>query len=519
MFLVVKGHSASDSDKPPNYWTVEDPEVIFKDRTTRSDRPDEYYHLSPTINTNPQDQTSLQHNETEYAHARSPRLRDSSSDIEGDFLTNLNAEWSARDDLVFGAPTTSTVVFDVGRSITTTASQTTVIYTDVLPTTVPVTLTVTPTVTTPVLLDLQASDTNDVGQVQTDNESDSEMTEINPPRFRGTTSENAEIWLRQFNNYCLYKTYDEDKARALFRVLLTDSAAVWYDSLEADIQTNWDNLKAAFLARYTTAEFLKYQHATELFNSKQGDKSVDDFCAHMQQLARQVGADEQMLRFAVLNGLRTDIKDHVTRSQPSTWKELVEAAKVGELCSPSSSSTDDKITVQLALVQDQLKELATQISKPQPVQSLTDTRPRSPSPRRVHFADDRTYRDGRLSRFDDYRNDSYNVRRRYDEQSVSPTAFGRCGNSGFRRSYGRLWRNTNSGTPRGQSNFRGRGRPIRGNNFRGRSPNFTGPCGRCGLRAHAHQNDCPAVNQACRGCGKTGHFLRVCRSANRTQTM
>ena len=49
MSLVVKGHSASDSDKPPNYGTVEDPEVIFKDRTTRSDRPDEYYHLSPTI--------------------------------------------------------------------------------------------------------------------------------------------------------------------------------------------------------------------------------------------------------------------------------------------------------------------------------------------------------------------------------------------------------------------------------------------------------------------------------------
>ena len=69
MSLVVKGHSASDSDKPPNYWTVEDPEVIFKDRTTRSDRPDEYYHLSPTVNINPQDQTFLQHNETEYAQA------------------------------------------------------------------------------------------------------------------------------------------------------------------------------------------------------------------------------------------------------------------------------------------------------------------------------------------------------------------------------------------------------------------------------------------------------------------
>jgi len=52
----------------------------------------------------------------------------------------------------------------------------------------------------------------------------------------------------------------------------------------------------------------------------------------MQQLAKQIGADDQMLRFAVLNGLRPNIKIHVTRSQPTDWKSLVEAAKVGEMC-------------------------------------------------------------------------------------------------------------------------------------------------------------------------------------------
>ena len=31
------------------------------------------------------------------------------------------------------------------------------------------------------------------------------------------------------------------------------------------------------------------------------------FCAKMQHLAKQIGADKQMLRFAVLNGLRPDI--------------------------------------------------------------------------------------------------------------------------------------------------------------------------------------------------------------------
>jgi len=73
-------------------------------------------------------------------------------------------------------------------------------------------------------------------------------------------------------------------------------------------------LKDCFLTRYTTAEFLNYKNAHELFNSKQGTKLVDNFCASMQRIAKRVGADDRMLRFAVLNGLRTDIANFVTQN-------------------------------------------------------------------------------------------------------------------------------------------------------------------------------------------------------------
>jgi len=74
-------------------------------------------------------------------------------------------------------------------------------------------------------------------------------------------------------------------------VLLTESAAVWFDSLQQDTQNDWPSLQTAFLARYTTPKFTKYKHANELFNSKQGNRSFDDFCAYMQNLAREVEAD------------------------------------------------------------------------------------------------------------------------------------------------------------------------------------------------------------------------------------
>jgi len=39
---------------------------------------------------------------------------------------------------------------------------------------------------------------------------------------------------------------------------------------------------------------MKYQHANDLFNRKQGEMSVVDFCANMQRLANEVGADENV---------------------------------------------------------------------------------------------------------------------------------------------------------------------------------------------------------------------------------
>jgi len=82
---------------------------------------------------------------------------------------------------------------------------------------------------------------------------------IYPQNFRGVVSESVDAWLRQFVNYCEYKGYDDDRAKALFRVLLVECAAVWFDSLEEAIQHDWTQLKAAFLARYTSPDLMKYK--------------------------------------------------------------------------------------------------------------------------------------------------------------------------------------------------------------------------------------------------------------------
>jgi len=144
---------------------------------------------------------------------------------------------------------------------------------------------------------------------------------------------------------------------ALFKVLLTDSAAVWYDGLPNASTNSWGNLKTAFEMRYNPPGFMKYKHANDLFNNKQGDISVDDFCAKMQRLATEVEANENMLRFVVINGLNPEIRNHVTRTQPIMWTDLVHHAKVGEMCVPVAPPTDPTLSVKLEAIQDQLKQL------------------------------------------------------------------------------------------------------------------------------------------------------------------
>jgi len=324
------------------------------------------------------------------------------------------------------------------------------------------------------------------------------MDSFNPSLFRGTTTEDAETWLRRFNNFCTYKEFNADKSKALFKVLLVDSAGSWLESVDAATADDWTALQAAFKSRYTTASFLKYQHANELFNKKQDKESVDDFCTKMQNLAKQ------MLRFAVLNGLRPDIKNHVTRAQPTDWRTLVEAAKIGELCTPETSVTDGAVAglnTQLSLVQEQLKQLMNQ-------RTTSIAGSRSPSPRRVRFVDERDRPNRSRDHDRSHRDDGRDDRRDRRDRRFSPTRNYRPASSDRRE---QSWRDQSGCEPRcldggsrGRSD-RGRGRLSGENN---KNPST---CGKCGWDRHEHRNDCPAIDQECYGCGKYGHFKRVCR--------
>ena len=111
----------------------------------------------------------------------------------------------------------------------------------------------------------------------------------------------------------------------------------------------------------------------------------------MQRLAKEVGADDNMLRFAVINGLKPEICNHVTRTQPTKWSDLVHHAKIDEMCVPESPPLE--LAVKLEAIQDQSDQLTKARSvSPVCVAGRSESRressrsdSRTGSPKRVRF--------------------------------------------------------------------------------------------------------------------------------------
>ena len=146
-----------------------------------------------------------------------------------------------------------------------------------------------------------------------------------------------------------------------------------------------------------------------------------------------------------------------------------------------------------------------------------------------------------MSRYDDYESmnargpdsrrqrsvERYDDRRREDERrptyseqmSYNCNDFGRRPYRVFRGGGVQRpqWQQQPRGTIfRGRGNFRGRGRQPLGDTYGCQF--LSEVCGKCGLSNHKHPNMCPAINQDCYGCGRKGHFLRVCRTVARMQS-
>ena len=164
-----------------------------------------------------------------------------------------------------------------------------------------------------------------------------------PEAFRGNSHESAETWLSYLQRYSAYKQLSTVQTLGLFMILLRDKASDWLANEPETSKDTLEHLIAAFRKRFEDNEVLIYDSARKLFTTKQSaDKSVDEFATEVVKLAQKVGhnRNDDITRYAVLSGLRSEIATHVLMGNPTTTDDVIEKARLVEMAlDPDSSAT------------------------------------------------------------------------------------------------------------------------------------------------------------------------------------
>jgi uncharacterized protein (DUF2267 family) len=205
-----------------------------------------------------------------------------------------------------------------------------------------------------------------------------------PKQFSGSLKDTNHVdkWLEHFTYYAEFRCLSADRKLQLFKLLLTDQAADWFRALPHDIKEDLELLMAAFKERFAQNELHRWQNASSMWTRQQGeDESVDEFITAIRNLARLIPInDEEQIKFAIIKGLKRDIKQHVLQADPKTLEDITKAARIAEVAY-TSTKADNKV----ADLTKQVTELVEHLKKSTINSIQTAHRSRSPSPRRVHF--------------------------------------------------------------------------------------------------------------------------------------
>jgi len=309
---------------------------------------------------------------------------------------------------------------------------------------------------------------------------------VKPPTYCGKTDEDADSFMKQFKRYAVYREIegDDGKQLKLFSVVLKESASDWLDALPNASKDTFAHLKEAFEQRYQTTTAIKYRSAKDIFARKQAEnESVDDYVTKMRRLGGMINVPDNILCFAIINGLKPHIASHVTQVNPDTVSSILEAARLAELTALAAASFDDSaVCKQMAEMQSEMRRLGQRLDRATTV-SVSPSRSPTPERRSVSF-------DVSSSR------PFSGPQQRQQFSRRGPFRGGRYSQPG-------RWFQTPQRQDQGQT----------GDSYNRASSGEDG-CSRCGMY-HALHAYCPASNRSkvCNYCQKPGHFSAVCFAA------
>ena len=300
-------------------------------------------------------------------------------------------------------------------------------------------------------------------------------TVLAPKPFCGSSDQDAEQWLEYFNRYCRFRHLSARASEELFKMLLRDSAADFIACLPGVDTMSLADLQDHFRQNYFRNPELRWKEASDLWcQGQQPKERVQDYVIRLRRAAKRLNLGPDVQNYALVNGLKPQIRMAVVQNGLKTLEETIKAARIAEAAAETSEDPAQSVLLQAlrdhiatsSRQSDDIKQLtscvATLLSGTQQQSSIAA----STMPPVVPSQQPAT---GRI---------------------LKPTPQNRQ-----RQSYGQQSLNHQGG-----QRF---ARPV------GDAQQY--PCGWCG-KSHHLRSACPAQGQQCNKCGKMNHYSKVCRS-------
>ncbi|CAC5404067.1 unnamed protein product [Mytilus coruscus] len=146
--------------------------------------------------------------------------------------------------------------------------------------------------------------------------------QVHLPQFSDEKTQVPNIWWSLFESWQKCTECQEQKSIDNLPFFLTGQAGLWFHKLTPDTRASLDNIKAAFIQRFTD-----HTITTKLYTIKQNVyESGNDYIARIRQSAFSATdmPEHAMIGLAV-NRLRQNLKPFVLGKSPKTFEELRKA--------------------------------------------------------------------------------------------------------------------------------------------------------------------------------------------------
>ena len=154
---------------------------------------------------------------------------------------------------------------------------------------------------------------------------------LRPGNFKGTQGEDPEKFIRKFERLAAYGEWDDNKKLTVFPLLLDDKADDFYESSPDQTKQNYQLLRTAFITHFqpNKSKLVRWNELCQ--KSLTIGQSIAEYHDELKKEAAKIGGvtDEQLM-IVFLNGLPTDIKEHVALQEPVSLAEALDKARLYE---------------------------------------------------------------------------------------------------------------------------------------------------------------------------------------------